>query len=97
MYECPKALKPLHLHKNFYCYFYFRFKLDYVTLGFIIADVKLSIPVKLVFLLTIAFIMIIAICHFMISRIFFIRISRRVAKKGNPIFTPTLVLLDSNG
>ncbi|MBY0148169.1 acyltransferase family protein [Neobacillus niacini] len=45
-----------------------------VTLGFIIADVDWSIPVKLVFLLTIAFIIIIGIYHFMISRISFIRI-----------------------
>jgi glucans biosynthesis protein C len=45
-----------------------------VTLGFIIADVDWSIPVKLVFLLTIAFIIIMGIYHFMISRISFIRI-----------------------
>jgi glucans biosynthesis protein C len=45
-----------------------------VTLGFIIADVDWSIPVKLVFLLTIAFIIIMGIYHFVISRISFIRI-----------------------
>lgn len=45
-----------------------------VTLGFIIADADWSIPVKLVFLLTFSFIIIMAIYHFMISRISFIRI-----------------------
>jgi glucans biosynthesis protein C len=45
-----------------------------VTLGFIIGDAAWSIPVKLVFLLTFSFIIIMAIYHFMISRISFIRI-----------------------
>jgi glucans biosynthesis protein C len=45
-----------------------------VTLGFIIADVDWSIPVKLVFLLTIAFFIIMAIYHFVISRLSFIRV-----------------------
>lgn len=45
-----------------------------VTLGFIIADVDWSLPVKLVFLLTIAFFIIMAIYHFIISRISFIRV-----------------------
>jgi glucans biosynthesis protein C len=45
-----------------------------VTLGFIIADDDWSIPVKLVFLLTVAFFIIMAIYHFVISRLTFIRV-----------------------
>jgi glucans biosynthesis protein C len=45
-----------------------------VTLGFMIADADWSIQVKLVFLLTMAFVIIMAIYQFMISRISFIRI-----------------------
>ncbi|WHX98351.1 acyltransferase family protein [Neobacillus sp. DY30] len=45
-----------------------------VTLGFMIADVASSIQVKLVFLLTLAFVIIMTIYHFLISRISFIRI-----------------------
>jgi glucans biosynthesis protein C len=45
-----------------------------VTVGFVIADTDWTIPVKLVFLLTIAFVMIMAFYHFMISRTSFMRI-----------------------
>ncbi|MDF2790762.1 MAG: hypothetical protein K0S80_3863 [Neobacillus sp.] len=45
-----------------------------VTLGFLIAEVDWSIPVKLVFLLSLAFFIIIGFYHFIISRIPFIRI-----------------------
>jgi glucans biosynthesis protein C len=45
-----------------------------VTLGFLIAEVDWSIPVKLVFLLSLAFFIIIGFYHFIISRIPFIRV-----------------------
>ncbi|WP_419887314.1 acyltransferase family protein [Neobacillus niacini] len=45
-----------------------------VTLGFMLADLDWSIPAKLVILLTIAFVIIMTIYHFIILRISFIRI-----------------------
>ncbi|NYE04131.1 peptidoglycan/LPS O-acetylase OafA/YrhL [Bacillus niacini] len=45
-----------------------------VTIGFMIAEVDWSIPVKLVFLLSLSFFIIIGFYHFIISRIRFIRI-----------------------
>jgi glucans biosynthesis protein C len=45
-----------------------------VTFGFMIAEVEWSIPVKLVLLISLAFIIIIGSYHFIISRIPFIRI-----------------------
>jgi peptidoglycan/LPS O-acetylase OafA/YrhL len=45
-----------------------------VTLGFLIAEVDWSIPVKLVFLLSLSFFIIIGFYHFIISRIRFIRV-----------------------
>ncbi|MFB3163397.1 acyltransferase family protein [Neobacillus sp. 179-J 1A1 HS] len=45
-----------------------------VTIGFMIAEVDWSIPVKLVFLLSLSFFIIIGFYHFIISRIPFIRI-----------------------
>jgi glucans biosynthesis protein C len=56
-----------------------------VMLGFMIADIDWSIPVKLVFLLIIAFVIIMAIYHFMISRISFIIILFGMKSKRNEI------------
>lgn len=53
-----------------------------VTLGFMIAKVDWSIPVKLVYLLSLAFIIIMGIYHFIISRIPFIRILFGMKVKG---------------
>jgi glucans biosynthesis protein C len=52
-------------------------------LGFIIADASWSIPIKLVFLLTLALIIIIGIYHFIISRIPFIRVLFGMKGKRN--------------